>query len=336
VDFVRPGLAVDEEAVLAARAAWLYFAGGKTQAEIADLLSVPNSKAHRLIARASRDGLIRVFVEGPIAGCIALEEELKNRFSLSICEVVPNVDEGALPLRTLGIAGARFIRSLIENRKHPIIAFGHGRTLAAAVDYLPSVPAGGVKFVSLLGGLTRRFAASPFEVIHRLAERTGAEAYLMPVPFFANTVTDKQVLQSQYGVSQVIELGRSATLYIAGIGEIDRRSFIASGGMVDEADMAEVMTSGATGELLGQFFTAGGAHVHTTVSDRALAPRLEDLRTHKIVALAGGTSKVRAISAVLKSGLLSGLITDEATASRLLKENPEQESASESGKSAPG
>ncbi len=28
----------------------------------------------------------------------------------------------------------------------------------------------------------------------------------MPVPFFANTVTDKQVLQSQYGVSQVIEL----------------------------------------------------------------------------------------------------------------------------------
>ncbi len=56
----------------------------------------------------------------------------------------------------------------------------------------------------------------------------------------------------------------------------------------------------------------------------------KNLRTHRIVALAGGTSKTRAISAVLKSGLLSGLITDEATASHLLQENPDKESASES------
>ncbi len=336
MDRVRPGLAVDEEAALAARAAWLYFAGGKTQAEVAELLNVPNTKAHRLIARASRDGLIRVFVEGPIAGCIALEEALKQQYALTTCEVVPNVDEGALPLRTLGIAGARFIRSLIEHRSHDIIAFGHGRTLAAAVDYLPSVPAGGVKFVSLLGGLTRRFAASPFEVIHRLAERTGAEAYLMPVPFFANTEKDKEVLQSQYGVSEVIELGRSATLYIAGIGEIDRRSFIATGGMLDEEDMAEVIGSGATGELLGQFFGADGNHIQTSVSGRALAPRLEDLRSHRIVGLAGGTSKTDAIRAILSSGLLSGLITDEATASRLAAAYPGHEPGNKNGQTAPG
>jgi DNA-binding transcriptional regulator LsrR (DeoR family) len=225
---------------------------------------------------------------------------------------------------------------LIEQRTHDVIAFGHGRTLAAAVNYLPNVPAGGVKFVSLLGGLTRRFAASPFEVIHRLAERTGAEAYLMPVPFFANSVTDKQVLQSQYGVSEVIELGRRATLYIAGIGEVDPKSFIASGGMLDEEDMAEVMNSGATGELLGQFFTTSGKHVDTSVTDRALAPRLEDLRNHRIVGLAGGTSKVQAIRAVLASRMLSGLITDEATARCLVSENPGQEPGNKNGETAPG
>src|SRR5262245_60710131 len=107
VDQLRSTLVADEEAVLAARAAWLYFAGGQTQAEIAQRLNVPNSKAHRLIARASRDGLIRVFVEGPIAGCVALEEQLKGQFGLEVCEVVPNIDEGPLPLRTLGTAGAR-------------------------------------------------------------------------------------------------------------------------------------------------------------------------------------------------------------------------------------
>jgi DNA-binding transcriptional regulator LsrR (DeoR family) len=336
VDNLRTALQFDEEAALAARAAWLHFAGGKTQGEVALLLGVPNTKAHRLIARARSEGLIRVFVEGPIAGCIELEEKLKQTYGLDHCEVAPNIDEGALPLRTLGTAGARYIRTLIENAKYDLIGIGHGRTLAAAIDMLPSVPANKAKFVSLLGGLTRRFAASPFDVIHRLAERTGAEAYVMPVPFFANTVTDRQVLESQYGVSDVIAMSRRASLYIAGIGEVDPGSFIASGGMIDEDDLAAVKSSGACAEILGHFFTADGTHVPTAVSDRAMAPRIEDLQSHKIVALAGGTSKTQAVRAILASGLLFGLITDEATAHRLAKEKPGREPGKKNGKTAPG
>src|SRR5438094_10259274 len=107
MDQLRPTHVSDEEAVLAARAAWLYFAGGQTQAEIAQRLNVPNSKAHRLIAKASREGLIRVFVEGPIAGCVALEAQLKRVCKLGHCEDVPNIVDGLLPLRTLCVAGAR-------------------------------------------------------------------------------------------------------------------------------------------------------------------------------------------------------------------------------------
>ena len=131
---VSSAVQVDEEAALAARAAWLHFAGGKTQGEVAELLGVQSTKAHRLIARARSEGLIRVFVDGPIAGCIEMEERLKALHGLKHCEVVPNIDEGGLPLRTLGMAGARYIRNLIESRHHSLIGFGHGRTLAAAVE----------------------------------------------------------------------------------------------------------------------------------------------------------------------------------------------------------
>ncbi len=329
-------LHVDEEAHLAARAAWLHFAGGKTQGEVAELLGVQSTKAHRLIARARSEGLIRVFVEGPIAGCIDLEEKLKGAFGLQLCEVVPNVDEGALPLRTLAIAGARYIRNLIESGRYSLIGMGHGRTLAAMVDAMPSVAAEGTRFVSLLGGLTRRFAASPFDVIHKLAERTGAESYVMPVPFFANTAKDREVLESQFGVSNVIDMARRAEIYIAGIGEVDRKSFIATAGMVDDEDVDEVVQSGACAEILGQFFTAEGRHIPNGVSQRALAPRLSDLQTHKIVAVAGGTSKTQAIRAILGSGLLHGLITDEATARRLVNAKPGREPGKKNGKSAPG
>ena len=334
MDQPRPTLVSDEEAILAARAAWLYFAGGQTQAEIAKRLNVPNSKAHRLIARASREGLIRVFVEGPIAGCVALEEQLKTDFKLGHCEVVPNIDEGPLPLRTLGTAGARYLRNILDRREHEIIAIGHGRTLAAAIDFLPTRPADGVRFVSLLGGLTRRLAANPFDVIHRLAERTGAEAYLMPVPFFANSVEDKNVLLSQFGVPEVLALASSASLLLAGIGEVSLQAFLASGGMVGEEEIETVSRAGGCGEILGQFFAASGEHVRTELSDRALAPGVDMLRGRRIVALAGGTSKVRAIRAILKSGLLYGLITDEVTARSLVEKNPEAESGNENGKTA--
>jgi DNA-binding transcriptional regulator LsrR (DeoR family) len=332
----QPAPQVDEEAALAARAAWLHFAGGKTQGEVAELLGVQSTKAHRLIAKARAEGLIRVFVEGPISGCIALEEKLKADYGLGFCEVVPNIDEGPLPLKTLGMAGARYIRNLIENGRYRMIGMGHGRTLAAAVDLMPSVPARETKFVSLLGGLTRRFAASPFDVIHRLAERTAAEAYVMPVPFFANTEKDRRVLESQFGVSDVLAMARQAELYIAGIGEVDRKSFIATAGMVDEEDVDEVMKTGACAEILGHFFSEHGQHLPNSVSDRALAPRFSELKNHKIVALAGGTSKTRAIRAILEHGLLFGLITDEATARRLVSQKPGREPGKKNGKTAPG
>jgi DNA-binding transcriptional regulator LsrR (DeoR family) len=293
---------MDEEAALAARAAWLHFAGGKTQGEVAELLGVQNTKAHRLIARARNEGLIRVFVEGPIAGCIALEESLKAQYRLSHCEVVPNIDDGELPLRTLGMAGARYIRNLIESERYGLIGIG----------------------------------ASPFDVIHRLAERTGAEAYVMPVPFFANTAEDRRVLESQYGVSDVIAMTREAELYIAGIGEVDRKSFIGSAGMLDEEDIDEVMKIGACAEILGHFFDEEGTRLANSVSDRAMAPHFDDLKTHKIVALAGGTSKTQAVRAILANGLLFGLITDEATARRLVTAKPGREPGKKNGKSAPG
>ncbi len=324
--------ALDEESALAARAAWMHFAGGKTQGEVAEILGVQSTKAHRLIAKARNEGLIRVFVEGPIAGCIKFEEKLKQQFGLQQCEVVPNIDDGPLPLRTLATAGARYLVNLIQNGRHSLIGVGHGRTLAASVDAMPSIPAVDAKFVSLLGGLTRRFAASPFDVIHRLAERTGAESYVMPVPFFANTVRDKRVLEAQFGVSDVVEMARNADIYVAGIGEVDRKSFIATGGMIDGEDVDSAVDSGACAEILGQFFTADGSHMPSPLSDRAMAPRLSDLRSHKIVAIAGGTTKTQAIRSILESGLLFGLITDEATAKRLSSAKPAKASGSKSGK----
>ena len=57
--------------------------------------------------------------------------------------------------------------------------------------------------------------------------------------------------------------------------------------------------------------------METSLAARTLSPDLGSLAGRRIVALAGGATKVPAIRAVLRSGLLAGLITDERTADAL-------------------
>ncbi len=307
---------------MATRAAWLHFAGGLTQAEVAKRLGLTSLKAHRLIARASREGLVKVYIDGEISECVALEDRLSAAYGLGFCQVVPNLETelepSDLPLKPLGMAGGQFLRRALEQGEDGLIGVGHGRTLAAAVEHLPRMNAGETRFVSLLGGLTRKFAANPYDVIHRLAERTGAEAYVMPVPFFANSVEDRAVLMAQKGITDVFDLARAASLLVVGIGSAAQRASLVASGMVSPDEIEEVKTAGGRGEILGHFFDADGELVSSSLSRRAMTLPIEDIRGRKVVAIAGGPGKVEAIRSILESRLLHGLITDERTAGALV------------------
>lgn len=306
------------ETGLATRAAWLSYIGGYRQEDIAERLGVSRVKVNRLIALAHRRGLVRVMVEGSDAHCVALEAAIATAYGLDFCAVAADLDEGELPLRTLAAAGARFLARAIETSKIDIIGIGHGRTLAAVVETLPRLARTDVRFVSLLGSLTRHAAANPFDVVHRIAQTTGCESYFMPVPFFANSVADKQVLMAQKSLKDVFDLALRAQLYVVGIGEVGTKAHMVETSMITASELAEVERAGAVGEMLGHFVDARGRPVAAPVNERALGLRIEDLRGKEVVAIAGGQGKARAIDAVLHAGVATGLITDEATAERLV------------------
>ncbi|AHK44935.1 transcriptional regulator, putative [Ensifer adhaerens OV14] len=307
----------DDETSMATRAAWLHYAGGLTQAEVAKRLGLTSLKAHRLIMKANQEGLVKVYIDGEVSECVELEQKLSARYGLDYCEVVPDFDADDLPLKALGISGAQFLKREIERGETALVGVGHGRTLAACVEYLPRTTSNNTRFVSLLGGLTRKFSANPHDVIHRLAERTGAEAYVMPVPFFANTVEDRDVLFSQRGVREVFDLAKTADLLLVGIGTAEREASLVSTGMIEMSEIEEIQRGGGKGELLGHFFDEDGRPIETTLSNRTFTLSRDDLKDRRTVAVAGGKIKTPAIRAVLGSGLLSGLITDEKTARAL-------------------
>ncbi|WP_306753731.1 sugar-binding transcriptional regulator [Paracoccus actinidiae] len=308
---------IDPEKSLATRAAWLHYAGGLTQAAVAKRLGVTGVKAHRLIARAVADGAVKVSIDGAIVECAALEDRLCKRYGLAFCEVAPDLGEDGIPLRALGLAGAGFLRREIERGEHRVIGLGHGRTLAAAVGELPRFDANGTHFVSLLGGLTRNYSANRHDVMHRLAEKTGAQAYVLPVPFFANSETDRAVLLAQPGVREIFDLANGAGLKFVGMGTVDPGAQLVASGMIEPREIDEIRAAGGVGEMMGHFLDAQGHVLDTTLSARTLSASLDDPGDSRVVVIAGGADKVQAIRAALKSGRLRGLITDEATAGAL-------------------
>jgi len=314
----------DPDVSLATRAAWLSYIGGLTQSQIADRMRLSRIKVNRLIAYAHELNLITVFIAGEPAECIALEDGLTRRFGLSLCTVVPTyADAGdAKPtishFAALGVAGARFLHQYLERSGPAVIGVSHGRTLAAVADRVPHLPRADLRFVSLLGSLTRKAAANPFDVVHRLADRTGGEGYFMPVPFVADSIQDKKVMLSQKSLSDIFALARRCDLFLVGIGELGPSAHMRATGMVTEVEYKDLKAHGAVGDVIGQFLGADGRPVASEVNQRTLGLRIEDLRGREVVAVAGGAEKRDAILAALASGIVTGLIIDEATARLVL------------------
>jgi DNA-binding transcriptional regulator LsrR (DeoR family) len=306
------------EGSLAIRAAWLYYVHGLTQAEVAQRLGISRIKVHRLVARAHEESWVKVFVEGSTAEGIALEQALKERHGLRYCSVAPSDLDGWAPgvqagFRSLGSAAALYLHQYLERHPRGSIGVGHGRTLAAVADALPRMPRPQSKFVSILGSLTRRSTANPFDVIYRLAERTGGEGYFVPAPFFVDSVEDADVLRGQRMVKSVLDLARRTDLVIVGIGNLRNTPAIYEG------ERRALAAQGIVGEMLGQFFDRDGQVVNCDMAQRSISLRIVELRGRPVVGVAGGPDKVAAILATLRSGVLSGLVTDEATARALLE-----------------
>ena len=309
---------ISEDDSMAVRAAWLHYRGGLTQAAVAERLGVPSVKAHRLIARAVAEGTVKFSIDGDIVECIELENELRTRFALETCEVAPDLEEDGQPFRALGLAGSSYLRRQIENGRHHLIGLGHGRTLAAAVNQIPRRNVGELRFVSLMGSVTPDYSVNPDDVMHRIAERTGALAHIMPVPFFANTVEDREVLLAQRGVRDILDMANRATLKIVGIGALDTGAQLITSRMVETREFRAIQEAGGVGEMLGYFFDMHGRVLQTALTARTLSVSFGAPGVDRIVAIAGGIEKTKAIHAVLQSRRLNGLITDERTARALL------------------
>ncbi len=313
----------EAETDLAVRAAWLSYVGGYTQEQIAQRLGVSRVKVHRLSSLAQDLGYVKVSIEHELASTVALENQLIELYGLKNCILVPTMDDGADryggTMAALGTAGARFLSRFLDREPATTIGIGWGKTLSSMAESMLRRPRPSNRFVSVLGSLTRHAAANPYDVIHQLTWKTGAEGFIMPVPFIADAVADRDLLMGQNSVSKIMALAGNADLYILGIGGCGPEASAFESGQVTKSELDALQDAGAVGDLLGRFFDASGKLVDCEFNDRVLGLDLDVLQDRQVTVIAGGHGKLPAIRGGLHMQVINTLITDETTAQELLQ-----------------
>lgn len=313
------------------RAAWLYYVVERTQNQIAAILGVSRVKVARLIADAKANGVVTIDIDQRLSAMCGLEEKLRQRFNLRFCYVTPALaaqipaemqdmeERDGLARRSVGMAAAQMLRSMLSQNHSTenVIGLAWGRTISAMADAFLPLNAPSTQFVSLLGSLTRSASANPFDVVQKLASKTGGQAKYLPVPFIADSEEDREVFIQQRVVQDVIKTAMKAKACFISLGECDGGSFLARHGYLSQGDMARLRELGAVGDTLGLFFDSDGRYIDSTLCRRTLAIDLSMLVNSEIVLLSAGLSKVSATRAILKAGFISGLIIDGDSALRL-------------------
>jgi len=210
------------------------------------------------------------------------------------------------------------IERILKSDHPKIIALGTGRALRACVEQLPKMDCPQHRIVSLLGNMMSDGAATPYNVVIRMADRVNARHYPMPLPVFARSIEEKRLLQQQEAVHNILELARQADITFVGIGNIGDSAPLLIDGFVSREEMRALLKAGGVGEITSWVFDRNGKLIDGLTNDRVASAVLQISPDKPVVAIAVGTLKAEAILAAMRGKLINGLITDEATAEQLL------------------
>lgn len=292
-----------------------HFIHGKSRVEIAEETGLSRFKVGRMLDEAVEKGIIRFEIVSTPGIDLDLSMRLKQRFGLEhgVAIELP-VDTDAQAQANLGAVAAGLLEELVG--PDDVLGLTSGRTLNVMARQLQELPC---RAVVQLAGVAGPIQESGLEVIRRLASFPGVQ----PWPIYASLVmsdaeTAKGTLR-QPDVKAAVQMFDEVTVALCAVGSwAPPNSLMMMNPAISDRDRAHLLRRGVVAEVASTLVTDHG-EVIDDLADRCIAVTETQLRAIRSrVAVAGGPSKTRAIRAVLASGLLTGLVTDVFTASRLL------------------
>ncbi len=290
---------------------------GLSQSEIASRMNVSPMTVSRLLDSALEQGIINISIKTSTNENHELEAFLRNIYGLKDAMVItPQVFEDISV--TLANAAAKYIDLVLTD--NDTLGIAAGRTLSNVLPLinLPFVTRKeDFKVIQLQGGLFSTSYSNPVMTLTYFVNRFNASGYMLQQPMYAPDMEVKKLVDSTYMESYKAEWKKCSAI-ITGVGAFGK-DICQDGNLLNNNDYKELLDLGAIGDLFGRWFDKNGNYLDCSLNKRVISipPEISEKVPLRIM-ISQGEKKVAAIKGALTKKRINVLITDEATARKLI------------------
>ncbi|MFB4167900.1 sugar-binding transcriptional regulator [Virgibacillus sp. JSM 102003] len=247
-------------------------------------------------------------------GLSVLERQLKDKLQISNIMVVPgNSDDYDWVKQEMGKACASFLKESVKSPQ--TIAVTGGTTMAAVASMMaPFDNAASSLFVPARGGIGEKEENQANTIVAKMAREAKGDYRLLYVPDPLSETSYQNIIKEP-SINETLQLIKSSSVVLHGIGDA---LTMAKRRKTPEEITEKLKKKKAVSEAFGYYFDKFGDVVYKV---RTIGIQLDDLSTvNQVITIAGGYSKANAIASYFKKGKSDLLITDEAAAEQILRD----------------
>ena len=297
----------------------LYYDQALSQKEIADRLGVSRSSIAKYLIEAREQGIVEIRIIDPSKTSSDLSQDVRDQYKLKFVEVVPSSHKSfTLSLQAAGHAAAKYIAKHIQNNEKLGIAWG--RSTKSLVDQIAGkhINKENIEIVPLMGESSNKLIHTRMnQLVERFAQTVSGKPNFLFYPMIVDSKTLYNRLMSEEALQNIAKLWENLDWAFMGIGALPPTA-----GMnlyIPEAFLPDLEQRKAVGDICGRYFDIAGRIVKPPFSDRVVGVGIEHLQSAKrVVGIAAGADKEKALRGALNTGLLSDIFIDQELASRIV------------------
>lgn len=309
-----------EETVLVASS--MYYLQDMKMEAIASHLHMSRSSVSRLLKEARSSGLVKITLRPTPSRAPGVSQYISKHFGVE-SYVVPVPDSASPSERLDHVARAAAGRLGSWFDSDMILGVAWGTTLGEVAKYLSKKPTRGSSVVQMNGAANNQTSGADYvrNLISRFGDAFDADVLLFPVPACFDFAQTRKAMWRERSIARVIGVQRRADIVLFSVGAVagDVPSHVYTTGYLGPEDLDILEAEGVVGDVCTVFLRSDGTSEDLSLNERATGPTSAELRrVARRVCVVAGDSKVVPLLAALRAGVITDLIVDEITGTKLV------------------
>ena len=307
-----------EEHQLIIDASVLYYLEGKTQSEIAKELYLSRPKVSRLLKKARELQIVDITINYQNDEFEQLQGEIRRAFGIPHVVITKTLSHMDDTLDEFGKAASKELTSHLHDDM--TLGISWGQHIRRAARFMNRKHYNDLKIVELFGAVSYDMGDADMLSIGRsLSDKLDGKLYPLPSPIYINDDSAREAIMKTPLIKSTLDMIENCDLILTGIGSIDSKSMQTLwDNYVDSEMKNRVIKEGGIGFIMAHFFDNSGKFLDIDINDHVIGITTETIKSKKIIGIASGEEKVRAIYAALSGKLLDTIVSDEETLRQVL------------------